>query len=143
MQLNCKSISRTLSKTQMAQFKIDFKIRRPIPGEELQIAQVHIQSWQEAYRDLLPKSYLAQLPSELEERHQMWLNILKNPKRWAWVAEVGGKIVGFSLFGPPRDSNRENYIELGAKFTCLMKTDQIAGQNFQELGYAWESLNIG
>ncbi|QDK44481.1 hypothetical protein DOM22_04565 [Bdellovibrio sp. ZAP7] len=93
---------------------VDFEIRRAAHGDEPYLAKVHIQAWQETYPGLVPDSYLNSLSDELAERVEMWQNILANPKRWAWVVVVNGSIVGFILFGPPRDENRDTYIELGA-----------------------------
>lgn len=36
----------------------DVKIRLAQPGDEPSIAKVHIQSWQEAYKGLVPQDYL-------------------------------------------------------------------------------------
>lgn len=47
-------------------------IRVASSGDEYQLAQVHIQSWQEAYQGLIPQEYLDQLPSEMEDRVKMW-----------------------------------------------------------------------
>ncbi len=92
-----------------------FEIRRAAPGDEPFLPKVHIQSWQETYPGLIPSAYLDSLSDELAERIEIWQNILVNPKRWAWVAvDDGGAIIGFILFGPPRDENRDTYIELGA-----------------------------
>jgi GNAT superfamily N-acetyltransferase len=82
--------------------------------EIYQISRVHIQAWQEAYQGLIPATYLDGLSDEFDERVEMWQNILANPKRWAWVAVKNDSVVGFILFGPPRDENHEYYIELGA-----------------------------
>ena len=41
------------------------KIRVAQAGDEPAIAKVHIQSWQEAYKGLIPQDYLDQLSSEL------------------------------------------------------------------------------
>lgn len=119
------------------------KIRAAQIGDEPAIAKVHIQSWQEAYKGLIPQDYLDHLPSELEERIENWKRTLANPKRWTWVAEGPQGIVGFSLFGPPRDQNRENYIELGAIY--LLESEKNKGIGFslltagfnkmKELGY--------
>ena len=43
-----------------------------------------------------------------------WRKSLANPNRNTWVAAIQDQIVGFVLFGPPRDQNKEGYIELGA-----------------------------
>lgn len=89
-------------------------IRRAKAGDEPAIAKVHIQCWQEAYRGLVPQSYLDALPGEYESRVKMWTRILANPERWVWVAENEAGIVGFIQFGPPMDPNREGFIELGS-----------------------------
>ena len=91
-----------------------FEIRKAILGDESSIAKVHIRSWQEAYRGLLPQNYLDNLCAKLNERTQMWINAIKNPQRWTWVATIDNEIVGFIIFGPPRDQNRDGFIELGA-----------------------------
>ena len=55
---------------------------RPVQsGDEHAIANVHIKSWQEAYRNLMPQDYLEGLSNELEDRVQIWTNIIANPKR--------------------------------------------------------------
>jgi len=123
----------------------------------------------------------------------MWRKSLSNPERYTWVAENKKGIVGFALFGPPRDENREEYIELGAiyllasekgkkigysllstgfshmrnlnykkaycwvlennptikfyertkaKFSTLIKQDEIAGSKYNELAYEWDYLVI-
>jgi RimJ/RimL family protein N-acetyltransferase len=121
----------------------DLNIRRAAIGDEVAIAQVHIQSWQEAYKDLIPQEYLDQLPSKIEDRIKMWKSILINPQRWAFVAEGRKGIVGFVLFGPPRDENRGGFIELGAIY--ILVSEKGCGMGFallsegfnlmKELGY--------
>lgn len=110
-------------------------IRPAKPGDEKQLAQVHIQSWQEAYRGLIPQEYLDNLKSELDERTKMWTNIMGNPKRWAWVAEGPNGIVGFSLFGPPRDSGKENHIELGAIYLLASEKNKGIGFSLLSAGF--------
>ncbi len=110
-------------------------IRTATSGDENQIAKVHIQAWQEAYKDLIPQEYLDSLPSELEERIDMWKRILANPQRWAWVAETDRGIVGFVLFGPPRDENREGFIELGAIYLLASKKGKGIGFSLLSAGF--------
>ena len=61
----------------------------------------------------------------IEERVEIWRRILVHPKRWAWVAESKEGIVGFSLFGPPRDPD-----------------DEIGGKVLNELDYEWFTLDL-
>jgi SAM-dependent methyltransferase/ribosomal protein S18 acetylase RimI-like enzyme len=65
------------------------------------IAEVHVQSWQQAYRRLLPQDYLAGL--SVRKREAMWAESLAEGRSSLLVAEVCGKVVGFSAFGPCRD----------------------------------------
>lgn len=113
-------------------------IRTAVLGDEFQIAQVHIKSWQEAYKGLLPQDYLDQLTSEIEDRIKMWKNILANPQRWAWVAENTQGIISFVLFGPPRDANREDFIELGAIY--LLASEKGNGNGFSLLSVGFNKM---
>lgn len=116
----------------------NFQIRRATIGDEIQLAQVHIQAWQESYRGLISDDYLTGLSNEMDDRLAMWKSILANPKRWAWVATVADKIVGFILFGPPRDENREAYIELGAIY--LLAAEKNKGIGFALLSSGFKHM---
>ncbi len=119
------------------------KIRRAHSGDEFGLAQVHVKSWQETYKGLVPQNYLDQLPSEIEERVSEWKKTLVNPKRWTFVAENSQGLAGFILFGLPRDPNKEGFIELGAIYLLASEKGQgigfallSAGFNLmRELGY--------
>ena len=113
-------------------------IRPAAAGDETNLAKVHIQAWQEAYKGLLPKDYLDSLSSELTGRIEMWTSILRSPKRWAWVAEGSDGIVGFVLFGPPRDENRETFVELGAIY--LLASEKGKGTGFSLLSAGFNKM---
>ncbi|WP_374590186.1 N-acetyltransferase family protein [Aquabacterium sp.] len=70
------------------------------------IAEVHVHSWQAAYRQLLPDDFLAAL--SVEKREVMWGKLLAGGKPSLLVAESAGKLVGFSAFGPCRDEGAES-----------------------------------
>ncbi len=114
------------------------KIRRALQGDETVIAQVHIKSWQEAYRGLIPQDYLDQLPSKTDDRRKMWTNALSNPQRWVFVAEKAEGIVGFVVFGPPRDENRDGFIELGAIY--LLESEKGKGIGFSLLSVGFNLM---
>ncbi|MEN9869003.1 MAG: hypothetical protein RL748_4593 [Pseudomonadota bacterium] len=65
------------------------------------IAQVHVESWQHAYRDCLPFDYLANL--SVDARCKMWQGAIAKGAPRVWVADVDGKIAGFVAIGPSRD----------------------------------------
>ncbi len=111
------------------------KIRPASPGDEIKIAQVHIQSWQESYKGLVQQDYLDQLPAKLEDRIRMWTNALKNPQRWAWVAENERGIVGFVLFGLPRDPDKDGFIEIGAIYLLASEKKKGIGLSLLSTGF--------
>ncbi len=94
----------------------NIKIRKAVVGDELELATMHIQSWQEAYKGLLPQRYLDRLPLELDERTDNWKKTLESENRWTLIAEDNQKIIGFILFGTARAANKTEYIELGALY---------------------------
>lgn len=79
-----------------------FHIRRSGEGDARGIAEVHVKTWRDAYRDQLPQSFLAAL--SVDNRERMWTNELHvmAPDRRPWVAEAAGKIIGFVSAGPSR-----------------------------------------
>ncbi len=107
----------------------NIKIRRGQTGDEAQLARVHIQAWQEAYVGILSQSYLDELPKGFEDRVSRWKRNLVHPDLYTWVAEGENGIVGFVLFGQPRDDNREGYIEVGAIYL-------LASEKKKKIGYS-------
>ncbi|WP_246199631.1 GNAT family N-acetyltransferase [Arthrobacter zhaoguopingii] len=69
------------------------------------MAQVHVESWQETYRGLVPDAVLDD-PGFTAARERQWLNALTNP-RWTThriaVAEHDGPLIGLAMAGPSED----------------------------------------
>lgn len=85
---------------------MDALVRRAVPEDAEAIAEVHIRTWQTAYRGQLPDSYLDRLGEELERRSDMWRTEIVTPRssrHEVWVAEARGKLAGFVGLGPSRD----------------------------------------
>ncbi len=81
-------------------------IRRALPEEAENLAELHVRTWQEAYEDLLPPDYLRSLtPSQ---RLPMWRQLLDSPDRVAiFAADIENKMVGFSCGGVSNDQDAE------------------------------------
>lgn len=80
-------------------------IRRATPGDVDQIADVHVRSWQAAYRGLLPDEVIEQMVAGRQARADRFRALLadeESPQR-AWVAVDGVGIVGMAVIGPSRD----------------------------------------
>lgn len=66
------------------------------------MAVVHVDTWQVAYRGLLPASYLTSL--SVEARAAMWTRILDDGAL-VCVAERAGQLLGFAVTGDSRDED--------------------------------------
>jgi len=80
---------------------------RPATAHDAErIAEVHVRSWQAAYRGLMPQEYLDAL--EPADRLPRWQQLLTNPDlagNEVLVADDGDSICGFASFGPTRDAD--------------------------------------
>src|SRR5687767_13626444 len=81
------------------------RIRRATPEDARPVAEVHVASWRHAYAGVLPDAYLDRLSTD--EREAMWRGAFADPDRrnGAFVAEEGGRVVGFASFCPSRDED--------------------------------------
>ncbi|WP_417555068.1 GNAT family N-acetyltransferase [Microbacterium sp.] len=67
------------------------------------IAEVHVLSWQAAYRGLVPQDVLDSL--SVAERAASWARILAETPRRTLVAVDGERVVGWASFGDARDAD--------------------------------------
>ena len=81
----------------------DLHIRNATPEDALEIAQIHVKTWQCAYRGQIPDSYLDSL--SIVERSAKWKEQLTHPQSGlhASVAELDGTIIGWCTFGVNTD----------------------------------------
>jgi GNAT superfamily N-acetyltransferase len=86
-------------------------IRPAQPTDAAAIAEVHVRSWQDAYRGLLPQDYLDKL--DVGRRRAGWDRILAAtawPGTGAFVAECSNGIIGFAHIGPARDEDEPDAV---------------------------------
>lgn len=78
------------------------RVRQAFKSEAEELAELHVQTWQEAYAGLLPDQYLASLESS--QRLPIWQRLLASPERVAiFVAESDNRPIGFSCGGVPSE----------------------------------------
>ncbi|NWC96967.1 MULTISPECIES: GNAT family N-acetyltransferase [unclassified Pseudomonas] len=71
------------------------------------IAWVHIRSWQQAYRELMPVAYLASLEATQPRREALWRQSIEQANEAVFVAEVDGRVVGWIAVSPSRDEDAD------------------------------------
>jgi GNAT superfamily N-acetyltransferase len=83
-------------------------VRSAEAGDEVAIAEVHVRTWQAAYRGLIPDVYLDGL--SVSKRRDSWREIINEfdtPATGAFVALHGSDVVGFVHFCPSRDDHAD------------------------------------
>ncbi len=78
-------------------------IRQATLADALSIAQVHVGSWQAAYRGLIDERFLATI--SVERRREMWDDSLRRDVSKIIVAERDSSVVGFCCFGSSQDDD--------------------------------------
>ena len=88
-------------------------IRHPRAGDGDGIARVHIETWQTAYRGLLPDEYLDGLTADLERRAAWWERQIAeaaNRRLIQIVAQDEIGILGFVTCGPVEDQTPDPWV---------------------------------
>ena len=90
-------------------------LRPAQPPDALAIARVHVRSWQQGYRGLLPDDYLDQLrPEDRAEKYD--LSNADPLKPHTIVATTGNIIHGFATTCPSHEPDLPNHGELTALY---------------------------
>ena len=102
-----------------------FEVRPAIIDDATGIAQVHVKSWIETYKGLVPDDYLATL--SVAEKSKIWKELLSQPapNSRTFVATLDNQIVGFVSGGEAREKTHGFTGELYAIY--LLKEQQGKG----------------
>ena len=98
------------------------------------IARVHVRTWQQAYRGLVPDEFLDAM--DVEQRAGVWRKgMLSDDERPVWVAETDGEVVGFASAGPSRDE--DDVGELYGIYVDANHWDTGAGRDLMVTATEW------
>ncbi len=87
------------------------------------IAKVHVDSWKNTYKNILPTEYLEKL--SYEQRTELWVRNISKVDHYVFVAENNnGEVIGFTDGG----KRAENEIEGSGDLTSIYILDQFQGQ---------------
>ncbi|MCL2813796.1 MAG: GNAT family N-acetyltransferase [Oscillospiraceae bacterium] len=85
-------------------------VRPAVPTDAPDMAEVHMRSWEAAYKDIIPAEYIKEKNAT---RPAMWQNSLAEGKYPHMVIQKNGKTVGNMCVAPPQDDDAdENVYEL-------------------------------
>jgi GNAT superfamily N-acetyltransferase len=100
-------------------------IHRATTADARAIAEITVQGWRDAYREILPAAYLAALTIEARAiGWRAWL-LAATDATPAWVAAADGRALGFVSAGPPRDDKVE---EPAAEIYALYVRTEVHGR---------------
>jgi ribosomal protein S18 acetylase RimI-like enzyme len=97
------------------------KIRAATVEDAAEIGKVHVASLRSSHQGLLPESFLGSLSSE--HRANVWKDALTKrvQTHFIFVAELEGKVIGFSACGPEPSMLAEKRGEI---YTCYVLAEQ-------------------
>jgi len=78
-----------------------YSVRPALARDAKAIAEIHVATWQAAYKDLLPADYLNSMT--VEKRQAYWREAIEYSEPQVLVATDGDQIVGFAGFDRSRD----------------------------------------
>jgi Acetyltransferase (GNAT) family len=90
------------------------EVRRAVPEDAAPIADIHVRTWQVAYRGLMPDELLQGL--SVTRREKVWRKALTGEQGTAvFVAVEDGVVRGFcAVSAPSRDDEADDVAEIGA-----------------------------
>lgn len=88
-------------------------IREATVEDAAEIANVHINSWREAYKGLLPQDFLDERALNFKNRYELWKRVTQNPNQVTLVAEsTEHGVVGMVNGTNCRDEDKKDWCEV-------------------------------
>ena len=85
-----------------------YSVRPATARDAKAIAQIHVSTWQAAYKNLMPEDYLSQMT--LEKRLAYWSEAIEYSEPQLLVATEGDNIVGFVGYDRSRDAKTRSTV---------------------------------
>jgi ribosomal protein S18 acetylase RimI-like enzyme len=85
-----------------------YSVRHATPRDAKAIAEIHVATWQAAYKDFMPEEYLSKIT--VEKRQAYWREAIEFSEPQLLVATDGDEIVGFVGFDRSRDAGTKSTV---------------------------------
>lgn len=116
---------------------MEFTIRQATEADADRIAELHVQAWQWAFRDLFAHEFLDGM--KVNNRALLWRSALETPAMRVWLAERDGALLGFASTNPSRDPGAGTSTgEVGS----LYVRKEIAGSGIAAALLAWATKDL-
>jgi ribosomal protein S18 acetylase RimI-like enzyme len=103
------------------------RIRAVALDDAEELARLHVDVWEDAYRDLMPATVFEERRATIPERVDRWRRAITEGPARTLVAESSTGLVGFSSVGKPRDDDVAVGEELWALYVRAQWWDKRAG----------------
>lgn len=85
-------------------------IRLALPSDAQDMAEIHMRSWEVAYRDIIPMEYIHEKNAT---RHELYKRVITVENQNSYIIEYDGKTVGIMKIASPQDEDLgDDYYEL-------------------------------
>jgi GNAT superfamily N-acetyltransferase len=85
-----------------------YSVRPATARDAKAIAEIHVATWQAAYKDLMPEDYLNQMT--VEKRQAYWREAIEYSEPQLLVATDGDELVGFVGYDRSRDAKTRSTV---------------------------------
>lgn len=103
-----------------------YSVRPATSRDAKAIAEIHVATWQAAYKDLMPEDYLNQMT--VEKRQAYWREAIEYSEPQLLVATDGDQIAGFVGYDRSRDAKTRSTVgEIWAMYVAPAHWRQGAG----------------
>lgn len=116
---------------------MEFNIRQGSEADAERIADLHIHSWQWAFREIFDPQFLDTM--NVANRALLWRAALETPAMRVWLAERDGSLLGFVASNPSRDPGAGTSTgEIGSIYVRR----EIAGSGIGGALLAWATKDL-
>jgi ribosomal protein S18 acetylase RimI-like enzyme len=103
-----------------------YSVRPAVTRDAKAIAEIHVATWQAAYKDIMPEDYLSKIT--VEKRQAYWREAIEYSEPQLLVATENDKVVGFVGFDRSRDAGTKSTVgEVWAMYVAAAHWGKGAG----------------